>query len=52
VKGNPVTHVIDATRGMMIGGPVAEPLIDSAIWLAIITAVFAPLAVAKYRRRL
>src|SRR5918999_4691900 len=52
VKGNPVTHVIDATRGLMLGGPVAEPLIDSAIWLVIITAVFAPLAVAKYRRRL
>jgi ABC transporter DrrB family efflux protein len=51
VKANPVTHVIDATRGLMLGGPVAEPLADSAIWLVIITAVFAPLAVAKYRRR-
>jgi ABC-2 type transport system permease protein/oleandomycin transport system permease protein len=51
VKVNPVTHVIDATRGLMRGGPVAEPLIDSVIWLALITAVFAPLAVARYRRR-
>jgi ABC transporter DrrB family efflux protein len=52
VNANPVTHVIDATRGLMLGGPVAEPSIDAAIWLTIITAVFAPLAVARYRRRL
>jgi ABC transporter DrrB family efflux protein len=51
VKVNPVTHVIDATRGLMLGGPVAEPLVDSVIWMAIITAVFAPLAIARYRRR-
>jgi ABC-type multidrug transport system permease subunit len=51
VKVNPVTHVIDATRGLMRSGPVAEPLIDSVIWLAVITAVFAPLAIARYRRR-
>lgn len=51
VKVNPVTHVIDATRGLMRGGPVAEPLIDSVIWLAVITAVFAPLAISRYRNR-
>ena len=51
VKANPVTHVIDATRGLMLGGPVAEPLVDSVIWLAIITAVFAPLAITRYRNR-
>jgi oleandomycin transport system permease protein len=51
VKANPVTSVIDATRGLMLGGPVAEPLIDSVIWMAVILAVFVPLAIAKYRRR-
>jgi ABC transporter DrrB family efflux protein len=51
VKVNPVTHVIDATRGLMQNGPVAEPVIDSVIWLTVITAVFAPLAIARYRRR-
>jgi oleandomycin transport system permease protein len=51
VKVNPVTHVIDATRGLMQDGPVAEPVIDSVIWLVVITAVFAPLAIARYRRR-
>jgi ABC transporter DrrB family efflux protein len=52
VKVNPVTHVIDAARGLMRGGPVAEPLTDSIIWLVAITAVFAPLAIARYRRRI
>lgn len=52
VKVNPVTHVIDATRGLMLGGPIAEPVIDAVIWMAIITAVFAPLAIARYRRRI
>jgi ABC transporter DrrB family efflux protein len=52
VKANPVTSVIDATRGMMLGGPVAEPLIDSLIWMAVLTGVFAPLAILRYRRRI
>ncbi len=50
---NPITHVIDTMRGLMLGGefPVAGPLIRSLIWLAGITAVFAPLTIARYRRR-
>jgi ABC-2 type transport system permease protein/oleandomycin transport system permease protein len=52
VKANPLTSVIDAARGLMLGGPVAEPLIDSVIWMVAITAVFAPLAILRYRRRI
>ena len=52
VRVNPVTSVIDATRGLMLGGPVAEPVLDSLIWLAVITALFAPLAIVRYRRRI
>jgi ABC transporter DrrB family efflux protein len=51
VKVNPITAVVDATRGLMLGGPVTEPLVKSIVWLAVITAVFAPLAIARYRRR-
>jgi len=51
VNVNPVTHVIDATRGLMLGGPVADPLLRAVIWLALIQGVFAPLAIAQYRRR-
>jgi ABC-2 type transport system permease protein/oleandomycin transport system permease protein len=51
VKANPVTSVIDAARGLMLGGPVAEPVVDAVIWMVAIQAVFAPLAIARYRRR-
>jgi ABC transporter DrrB family efflux protein len=51
VKVNPITSVVDATRGLMLGGPVTEPLLKSVLWLAAITAVFAPLAIARYRHR-
>ncbi|HET8526493.1 MAG TPA: ABC transporter permease, partial [Actinomycetota bacterium] len=52
VKANPVTSVIDAARGLLLGGPVAEPVVDAVIWMAVITAVFAPLAILRYRRRI
>jgi ABC transporter DrrB family efflux protein len=52
VKVKPITFVVDATRGLMLEGPVAEPLLKALISLAAITAVFAPLAVSKYRRRI
>jgi ABC transporter DrrB family efflux protein len=48
---NPVTAAIDAARGLMLGGPVAEPVVKSVIWMAVIVAVFAPLAIYRYRRR-
>ncbi len=52
VNVNPITSVIDAARGLMLGvGPVAGPVVESVIWMAVITAVFAPLAIARYRRR-
>jgi oleandomycin transport system permease protein len=51
VKANPVTHVVDATRGLLLGGPVEGPLVQSLLWSAAIIVVFAPLAVYAYRRR-
>jgi len=52
VKANPVTSVIDAARGLMLGGPVAEPLTDAIIWMVVLVGVFAPLAILRYRRRI
>ncbi|HET8525259.1 MAG TPA: ABC transporter permease [Actinomycetota bacterium] len=52
VKANPVTSVIDAARGLMLGGPVAEPLTDAIIWMAVLLAIFVPLAIIRYRRRI
>jgi oleandomycin transport system permease protein len=51
VKVNPVTVVADAARGLMIGGPVAEPLVKSAAWLAGLTVVSWALTVRRYRAR-
>lgn len=48
---NPVTHVVDASRGLMVGGPVAGPVAWTLAWSALFVAVFAPLAVTAYRRR-
>jgi oleandomycin transport system permease protein len=51
IKANPVTHVMDACRGLLTGGPVARPLLITVAWSAGLLAVFAPLAVRAYRRR-
>ncbi len=51
VEVNPVTHAVDATRGLLLGGPVAGPVVNTLLWSAGFLAVFAPLAVHAYRRR-
>ncbi|WP_181781667.1 ABC transporter permease [Pseudonocardia pini] len=51
VNVNPVSKTADAVRGLLLGGPVAGPAGTALIWAAGITVVFAPLAVALYRRR-
>jgi len=51
VKVNPVTDVMEAARGLMVGGPVAGPVTRTLIWSVAIIAVFAPVAVHFYRRR-
>jgi oleandomycin transport system permease protein len=51
INVNPVSHAVDASRGLLLGGPVAEPATNTLLWTAALLAVFAPLAVAVYRRR-
>jgi oleandomycin transport system permease protein len=50
VKINPVTALTNASRGLVTGGPVATSAWHSILWAIGITAVFAPLAVRRYRR--
>jgi oleandomycin transport system permease protein len=50
-KANPVTLLADATRGLLIGGPVARPAVEALLYAVALTAVFAPLAVRAFRRR-
>jgi ABC transporter DrrB family efflux protein len=49
-NNQPVTYVINAMRGMALGGPFAADLWKSVAWLAGIFIVFAPLAVRAYKR--
>jgi oleandomycin transport system permease protein len=51
VKINPVTHLVDAVRGLTNGGAVASPVLWTLGWCAALVAVFAPLAVNRYRRQ-
>jgi ABC transporter DrrB family efflux protein len=46
----PVTQTANAIRALSQGGDVAGPLVRALLWIAAITAVFAPLAVARYRK--
>ena len=48
---NPVTHLVDAVRGLLMGGPVAEPVVDTVLWMAAAVLVFAPLSLRAYDRR-
>ncbi|MFI6317168.1 ABC transporter permease [Nonomuraea sp. NPDC050556] len=51
VSVNPVNHVMDATRALMLGGPAGSSVAWSLGWSAGMLVVFAPLAVRAYRRR-
>jgi oleandomycin transport system permease protein len=51
VEVNPVTILADATRGLLVGGPVAGPALTSLAWAAALVAVFAPLSVRALKRR-
>jgi oleandomycin transport system permease protein len=51
VKVNPISHLVGAVRGLMIGGPVAGHLMWTLVWMAGLLVVFMPLAVRAYRRR-
>jgi ABC-2 type transport system permease protein len=46
----PVSVTVDATRALMLGGPTAGVVLQALAWTVGILAVFAPLAVRRYRR--
>ena len=45
----PFTITVNAVRALCIGGPTLTPVVQSIFWAIGITAVFAPIAVRKYR---
>lgn len=46
----PVTETVDAVRALCLGGPTLRPVLTAVAWLVGMVAVFAPLAVARYRK--
>jgi oleandomycin transport system permease protein len=48
---NPLTHLVNTMRGLMLGGPVQSDLLWTFAWMGILLVVFVPLALAAYRRR-
>jgi oleandomycin transport system permease protein len=50
-KVNPLTSLADASRALINGGPVLHPALEVLAWSVGLTAVFAPLAVAKFRKK-
>ena len=46
----PVSVVVKAMRALSIGGETATPVLHAFVWMIVLVAVFAPLAVRRYRR--
>jgi len=47
---NPVSTVVDGLRSLWLGTPAGDDIWLSVVWCVVLVAVFAPLAVAKYRK--
>ena len=50
-EANPVTIVVNAARGLILGAPDAGTLLLAAGWIGALVAIFAPLAIWTYRRK-
>src|SRR4029450_6039195 len=47
---NPTSLLVDAVRGLLVGGEVAAPALGALAWAAAIGAAVAPLALPVLRR--
>ena len=52
VKVNPVSHVVTACRDLINGGRLTAEVGWALLGLAVVTAIFAPLAVRSYSRKM
>jgi ABC transporter DrrB family efflux protein len=49
-EANPFTTISDAVRSLWLGTPANTDVWMAFVWVVVLTAVFAPLAVARYRK--
>jgi ABC-2 type transport system permease protein/oleandomycin transport system permease protein len=47
---NPITIVVDAMRALWLGVPAGNNIWGAVVWCLVLIAIFAPLAVHRYRR--
>ncbi len=47
---NPVTYMVDAMRHLWLGTPAGDKVWGAVVWTLVLIVIFAPIAVAKYRR--
>ena len=47
---NPITVMVDAMRALWLDAPAGNSIWGAVVWSIALIAIFAPLAVAKYRR--
>jgi ABC-2 type transport system permease protein/oleandomycin transport system permease protein len=47
---NPISTVVDAMRALWLGAPAGDSIWGAVAWSLALIVIFAPLAVAKYRR--
>jgi ABC-2 type transport system permease protein/oleandomycin transport system permease protein len=45
---NPISHIVDAIRALILGGPTTTPVLQAAAWLAALAALLIPLAIWRY----
>ena len=51
VHVNPMTPLVSAVRGLLLGGPVAGHVFWALVWMVGLLVVFVPLALRAYARR-
>ncbi len=51
VNVNPLTHLVDSMRGLFLGGPVGNHVWWTLAWCVGLVAVFMPLALRAYRKK-
>jgi oleandomycin transport system permease protein len=51
MDNSPVTHLVEAMRGLLVGGPVLNHAMIALAWGVGISAVFAPLSLRAFKQR-
>lgn len=51
MDNSPVTHLVEAMRGLLVGGPVLNHALIALLWGVAISLVFAPLSLRAFKKR-